>query len=112
MKLQVVIPPSLSEMMKGIPKNNRSVVVGYALMRLFASTERKDVDFLKVVSHESESGPGGGIFTPGPVDFPPIEGGSALNPSPGKGCEPDVSSGVTGIISHSKDIAGGLMDDD
>ena len=106
MKLQVPTPPTLSETMRGIPKNNRSVVVGYALMRLFASTDRKDVDFLKVVSHESES-VSGGIHTPRPDEE------SLKSDEGGRGEMPlAVTEASSDIIADARGIAGGLMDDD
>jgi hypothetical protein len=129
MKLQVVIPPFVAERMAKIPKNSRSVVVTYALNKLFASRDPQDIGFLGMLAHGSGSHPqthtppfNRGTSEPASriKETPPLPEGKGDRKLPDTKVSGDRSSASAGLVPllkgvadlDARDIAGGLMDDD
>lgn len=120
-KLQVVIPPFVTEKMSKVPKNLRSVVVTYALERLFKSNDPKDADFLKMLvpgyvppARTTTPVPAGPSEEP--ISLPREDGGNLPGTDvpgealkTGRACR---SEGGGRIELDAAEIAGELMDDD
>lgn len=123
MKLQVVIPPFIAGKMQAVPKNSRSVVVTYALERLFKSTDPRDVDFLNMLvpgysalASTKTPVPAGHSPSDELLSLPRKDGGNLPGTDvPGETLKTGPacrSDGGEAAKLDAADIAGGLMDDD